>query len=536
MYETLKLFKYEKKLTLLTIVLSIAMALSSVGSSVTLAPLTDRLIARDLSGVTYWLLLTIAFWGVTLALNYANSILQEQIIRKITNQLRVQITDGLNDMSLTDYRQSDHSEYVSWLTNDLDLIKANGLQNFFELISNFSTLIFSIGALFFYHYSLAVIAIILGVLTMLIPNFFGTFMERETNRLSAANSKFLTKIEDLFGGFSVFLTHNIGHILTANVNEESDQQGATNVKYVRNTGFIELIIGLISVLAQMVMLGLTCYLAIKGYFSVGVISSSGQLSGIVFSRLTSVIHGIFRMKTVNAITKKDIKPQSQHSTPSKIDFERALTLEHLNFGYTDAKDVIKDFSYQFVKGGKYAIVGKSGTGKSTLIKLLSGRLENYRGTIKIDDAELKSVNPHDIYDVIELVEQKPYIFNESVGENISLGVKKSPTMLEKIAEFLHLNEFTSLKAMMSEHGSNLSGGQRQRLALARAMAFSKPILIIDEVTAGIDAEGSQQIEDALLADENLTVIMITHTLSDKTRQQLTGLVELGDEQRAATLI
>ena len=92
--------------------------------------------------------------------------------------------------------------------------------------------------------------------------------------------------------------------------------------------------------------------------------------------------------------------------------------------------------------------------------------------------------------------------------------------------FLKIDNFTTPTTLVSEHGQNLSGGQRQKLALARAMTFSKPILIIDEVTAGIDAESSQQIEDALLADKEKTVIMITHTLTNKTRSQLTDVVEL----------
>lgn len=161
-----------------------------------------------------------------------------------------------------------------------------------------------------------------------------------------------------------------------------------------------------------------------------------------------------------------------------------------------------------------------------MINLISGRLRDYGGTIQVDGDELKSMPATLLNAKIELVDQKSYIFNESIEENITLGHAKSQALLSNVVSFLGIDKFTNLATKIHEHGSNLSGGQRQKLALARALAFHKPILIVDEVTAGIDSENAQEIEDALLAEKDLTVIMITHNLTEKTRAQLTDTLEL----------
>ena len=222
------------------------------------------------------------------------------------------------------------------------------------------------------------------------------------------------------------------------------------------------------------------------------------------------------MKSVSVLLHKNSHLSQLPRLAEDRSFDHALTLDHLSFSY-DEKPIIKDVSYTFKRGGKYAILGKSGVGKSTLINLMSGRLSDYQGAIHVDNTELKSLATTALNAKIELVDQKSYI---------TLGVAKQTNALTNIVRFLGIDKFANLTTNIHEHGSNLSGGQRQKLALARALAFHKPILIVDEVTAGIDTENAQTIEDALLANKELTVIMITHHLTEKTKSQLTGTLEL----------
>ena len=155
MKSTSQLLTNQKTLTILMIFLTVIESLGRVASSLTLAPLTDQLISKNLHGVVFWLLSTIGIWGVTLTVNYGNSLLKVQIIRKVTNQLRVDIANGLNTVPISEYKKVNHNEYVSWLTNDVNMIDQNGLEAFFSLLSSATTLLFAITSLAFYHYSLA---------------------------------------------------------------------------------------------------------------------------------------------------------------------------------------------------------------------------------------------------------------------------------------------------------------------------------------------------------------------------------------------
>ena len=127
MKSTSQLLTSQKTLTILMIFLTVIESLGRVASSLTLAPLTDQLISKNLHGVVFWLLSTIGIWGVTLTVNYGNSLLKAQIIRKVTNQLRVDIANGLNTVPISEYKKVNHNEYVSWLTNDVNMIDQNGL-------------------------------------------------------------------------------------------------------------------------------------------------------------------------------------------------------------------------------------------------------------------------------------------------------------------------------------------------------------------------------------------------------------------------
>ena len=267
MKPTIKLLAHQKLLTLLTTLLILIESLGKVTSSLTLAPLTDQLINKNFRGVFFWLLATISIWGVTLTIAYVNSLLKAQIIRKVTNQLRTDIANGLTSIPVYEYNKVNHNEYVSWLTNDINMIEQNGLQTFFSLLGNAATLLFAITSLAFYHYSLAFAAIILGLLTMTIPQFFSKVMTHETNRIASANSSFLEKSDDIIGGFSVFFSHNLGDRFTQKLADASDYQGKEKVRYARNVGLVNLLISGVNVTAQMIVLALTCLLVIGGYFS-----------------------------------------------------------------------------------------------------------------------------------------------------------------------------------------------------------------------------------------------------------------------------
>ena len=172
------------------------------------------------------------------------------------------------------------------------------------------------------------------------------------------------------------------------------------------------------------------------------------------------------------------------------------------------------------KGKKYAVVGKSGCGKSTFIKLLTGYYSDYKGKIVYDDRELDLLEKEDVVQLSSIIHQNIYLFDETILDNICLHEDYPKEIVDKVIKESGLDEFIAelpegIFYRVGENGSNLSGGQKQRIAVARALIRNKPILILDEGTSAIDMQTAYDIESRLLKINDLTLITITHNLEEK---------------------
>ena len=172
------------------------------------------------------------------------------------------------------------------------------------------------------------------------------------------------------------------------------------------------------------------------------------------------------------------------------------------------------------KNKKYAIVGTSGCGKSTLAKLIMGYYADYNGQIKYDNQDIKNMDIEKINEIISIIHQDVYMFDKSIKDNICLYKEFSSEKINKILELSGVDNFINelegeLDYHVGENGNNLSGGQKQRIAIARALINESPIIILDEGTSAIDMQTGYDIESRLLKLDELTLITITHKMSEE---------------------
>jgi ABC-type bacteriocin/lantibiotic exporters, contain an N-terminal double-glycine peptidase domain len=354
---------------------------------------------------------------------------------------------------------------------------------------------------------------------MYVPKLFNKVMDRAALKLKNANSQFMSQINDLVGGFTVFKNHQQTATFAQRILQASDLLGQTNVAYTQKIEAVSDGIGTLSIFSQIFTTGWTAFLIFKKLVNVGVVGTAANLSGLLFSNLSKITTNLFTMRSVQAILTVDLAKQAASVTTNHV-FNRQLKLTNISFAYQD-KPVLQQIDYSFTKNGKYALIGKSGVGKSTLLNLIAGQLTGYQGTIELDQHVVSNCASE-----IEYVEQKPYLFNTTLRGNLTLGAAVATDTLNQICHDLQIDQFMTLDTPIVGHGQNLSGGQRQRIALARALVHRKPIIFLDEVTAGLDEQSAQQIETKLLQDPNLTLIMITHHLTEQTQRQLTGVLNL----------
>ena len=209
----------------------------------------------------------------------------------------------------------------------------------------------------------------------------------------------------------------------------------------------------------------------------------------------------------------------------------SITIDGLSFCYDEKKPILKDASFRFEKGKKYALIGPSGCGKSTLLKILLGWLPEYQGTIRFDGRDIREYTPEQLQQQMSYIEQNVFLFNASIRENITLDEAVTEEQLRKAIHDSALeNDLLSmpngLDTLVGEGGCNISGGQKQRVAIARALIHERSILLVDEGTSALDAQNADLVEKSLLANPNLTLILISHHLSDKRKAQFDCVYEL----------
>ncbi|PYG89723.1 ATP-binding cassette subfamily B protein [Ruminiclostridium sufflavum DSM 19573] len=193
-----------------------------------------------------------------------------------------------------------------------------------------------------------------------------------------------------------------------------------------------------------------------------------------------------------------------------------IRFDDVSFSYRDGEQTLKNVNLDIKPGEKIAIVGANGSGKSTLINLLLRFYKPCSGKIEIDGTDINSINLKDYRGLISVVSQDLYLFDTSIEENISIGLKKEEGKINKVAKESGAYEFImdmplKYKSKVGRNGSNLSGGQRQKVAVARAFARESKILVLDEATANYDVESEAYLNQFMTSDFNdKTVLVISH--------------------------
>ena len=206
---------------------------------------------------------------------------------------------------------------------------------------------------------------------------------------------------------------------------------------------------------------------------------------------------------------------------------RAITLDHVSYGYEPDKPVLKDVTMTFRPGKTYAIVGGSGSGKSTLLHLLMGASDEYAGSICVDGVELRQVSTHSLYDLVSLIGQEVFLFDDTIYNNLTMFRSFPPEEVARAVERSGLSGLLRERGesyRCGENGGNLSGGEGQRISIARCLLRKTPVLLLDEATAALDNTTAAAVTQSILDLEGVTRIVVTHRLEQSLMQQYDEII------------
>lgn len=500
--------------------------------SVQVATALNTLIAFDFLGFLQTVGVILVLFGVQLIFVRLQIIKISQVKQKMATAIRKDITERIEHTSYSEFHTRQVGTYASWLSNDLSTIETVGFDNFYTILSGAIATVTSIIALFFFHWSLVVWAIIAGTLTIFLPKLFEKQMAKASLFTTEANERFLSSVSEVLAGFDTLFSYGLLQNITDNTKEASLELADAKNKQARVVSNVTLVGIFGNIFGQISILTLTGFLAFQGIVAIGAFAATSNLGITIFNSLGNVSNQHAQVRSVQPIFDKfdSIQAHKQNQTQTLPREIKGIALDKLNYAYGNKK-VLTDVTYQFNLGHKYAIVGPSGSGKSTLLNILIGKLIDYTGSATFSSIELQALDEKALRENILYIDQAPYLFSGTIRENITLGKKFTEAAFQQVIEAAALEDIIEhlpqgLDTDIGEGGRSLSGGQKQRVALARGIIRGKRIILIDEGTSSLDEKSAVRIEENLIDNPDLTVIMITHQLRDSIEKKLDGVLTL----------
>lgn len=513
--------KQNKVLLLFTILTSIIASLGYVFMAVLLQKLLDIAVEKNMQQFIPMVLFSIFYFVMLGIFLYLQSLLSKRITCKIIKQIRTDVFKGIVSQSMGDFGKRNTADYLSIITNDVKMIEDNFLLPFFEVVQYTVIFISSFVLMIYFDVIVTIVVFVAITLMFLVPSLLGKELEKRQNTLSSQLADFTTKLKDILSGFEIIKSYSMKQYVIQKFDKENSDTIHTKYSVDKLFALNEGLSSFLALMVQIVVLFLSAYFIITERITVGTLLGMVQVSSNLANPLIMIFTNIPKIKSIQPIIEKltVLSKYELNEVPKKqsATFNSVVSISNLSFAYEKQNRVLDKINLHIEKGKKYVIVGKSGCGKTTLVKLLAGYYTEYSGKILYDNTDLNMMNENDIVQLSSIIHQNIYMFNESVYDNICLHEDYSKESIDKAVKASGLNDVIKklpegLLYEAGENGSNLSGGQKQRIAVARALIRNKPILILDEGTSAIDMQTAYDIENHLLKIEGLTIITITHNL------------------------
>ena len=526
------IFKY-KYLLVLTVAIRCIGAAMQVYIALLIQQLIDAVVGGDMNAFSSMIVFAVVYFSLMGLVDYLTSTTQACYLKKTLVALKQDIFKGLISKDYASFHENNTADYLSNLTNDINLIETNYITPFLMMIGDVVIFIGTTAVLLWINPWVTVAMFAIAILLMVVPALFGRALESRQNQVSEEQSIFTTRIKDILEGYEVVKSYRMTKSVTTEFNAVNKTLEQYKFKSAHLKGVAQAISMMFAIGTQIAGMAIAGYFVIKGNMSVGNLFAVVQLGNGIQGPIMWIMQKVTMIKGMSGVNEKILaiiqEGQKESNERALFSFEESIILEDVSFAYEEDIPVLKDISYTFEKSKKYAIVGESGCGKSTLIKLMMGYYRNYDGKILVDQQDVNGATPLSVNELASMIHQNVYLFDKTIEDNVLLNHHFSDAQINQALTQSGVAKFMSqltdgLKTSVGENGKNLSGGQKQRVAIARALIQQMPILMLDEGTSALDLQTAYDIERTLLEIEELTVITITHKLSEEILSQYDEII------------
>ncbi|MXO06200.1 ABC transporter ATP-binding protein [Flavobacterium sp. HBTb2-11-1] len=445
------------------------------------------------------------------------------------------------ELPLAFYSEKRKGDVISRISGDVNEVQTSFLAILELIVKEPLTIIFTIFAMLYISVKLTVFVFVFIPISGYLISLIGKQLKKQSTKAQQEQGTFLSTIEETIGGLKVVKGYNAENYFNTVFQNSTDRffklsNSIGNRQNLASPASEFMGILVITILlwfgGQMVLIDKTLDAAsFIGYMSLAynILTPAKAISKASYG----VKRGNAAAERVLEVLNQENIIVSKENAIEKTTFDNNISVQNINFKYEN-ENVLKDFSLEIKKGQTVALVGQSGSGKSTIANLLTRFYDVNEGSIAIDGINIKDMNLHSLRSLMGLVTQDSILFNDTIKANISLG--KLDATDDEIIEALKIaNAYEFVKDLpkgiytnIGDSGNKLSGGQKQRLSIARAVLKNPPIMILDEATSALDTESEKFVQVALEnMMQNRTSIVIAHRLSTIQKADVIVVMQKG---------
>lgn len=488
------------------------------------------------------LIALLCLYAVSALLSFLQGFIMTGISQKMTYRMRKEISEKINRLPMKYFDKTTHGEVLSRVTNDVDTLSQSLNQSATQLITSVTTLI---GVLVM-MLSISPLMTVVALLILPISMIFVSTIVKHSQKFFKSQQEYLGhingQVEEVYGGHNIVKAFNKEKDVIRTFDETNEilYQSAWKSQFL--SGMMMPIMQFVGNLGYVGVSILGGYLAIRKTIEVGDIQSFIQYVRSFTQPIQQVAQVANMLQSTAAASERVFEFLGEEEEDQVVEhpvsvegLEGNVTFDHVQFGYNPDHVIIHDFSAEVHQGQKIAIVGPTGAGKTTMIKLLMRFYDVNKGAILVDGHNVRDFNRSELREMFGMVLQDTWLFNGTIEDNIRYG-KLDATHEEVVAaaKAAHVHRFVQTlpngyQMELNEEASNVSQGQKQLLTIARAILADPKILILDEATSSVDTRTEVQIQKAM---DNLmkgrTSFVIAHRLSTIRDADLILVMKDGD--------
>lgn len=403
---------------------------------------------------------------------------------------------------------------IAAFSTDVELLYSQYYMNIALIACHITQLALSAAGIVYMNWKIALIVLVSTVLPFVVPMVFSGKLQASTDAYRKSSDSYLGFVQDSLNGLQEIRAYQAFPFFLKKhdrLNEMNERQRLKNRMWLSFNSTFSAFVSTLSFVAIMACCG---YLTLQGQATIGVLIAVTQLMNTVVGPVAQISGEMGQIRSAKKLVRRNAveTPAGGQTFQKQIS---GICLADVGFSYDSQKPVFQNLDLCLERGKRYAIIGESGVGKSTLARVISGVQQGYTGAVRVLDSSGGILPVDELPYYIQYVAQEPYLFRLSAKENVYLGEEEGDGDWQHKMESLGLEELSGQDSAVLSNREGISGGQKQRLVIARALSHKTDVLILDEPTANLDKATARKVMRYILDSPCGMIIVITHDESDE---------------------